>query len=177
MIRSASTPTSPTRAASFTVTLPSDPRGWARPRFVRAGPRLRAYRDPAEVAYADALAVAWFDAGRLTLPPGPFGLTVVAAFTRPARHYTRAGDLSAAGRRSIAPTRRPDADNIAKLVADALGSVGAVPDDAGLVDLAAHKRWATNEPGLTVHAWTLVGAELAALDALFVDDDPAELAA
>lgn len=53
----------------------------------------------------------------------PVGVTVVAMFQRPQSHRLKDGTLSAVGRRSLSPTKRPDGDNIGKLVLDGLNGV------------------------------------------------------
>lgn len=75
-----------------------------------------------------------------------FGLRVLASFSRPPSHLTKSGTLTAAGKRQALP--RPDVDNIAKLVLDALQG-HAFANDSGCAYLYASKTWADKD-GLTV---------------------------
>ena len=51
------------------------------------------------------------------------------------------------------PTKKPDADNIAKVVCDALNGL-AYTDDTQVVDLTVHKRF--GEPKVIVKIWGMV---------------------
>jgi Holliday junction resolvase RusA-like endonuclease len=120
------------------LTIPGPPRGKGRPRFVRATGRTYT---PAETVQAeDDVRGVWSVAGRPRIE-GLVAVNVVAVMSRPSGHWLRDGTLSAAGRRSLRPTRPPDVDNIFKLVADAL-SDHAFGDDALIVDGRCAKWWA-----------------------------------
>jgi Holliday junction resolvase RusA-like endonuclease len=118
------------------------------------------YRDPAQEAYAQRVQAEWIAAGRPCLVDGPYRVHMIAALGRPKAHRRADGSLSAAGRRSPRPTRKPDADNLLKQL-DPLVAVGALPDDALVVDARVEKVWADREDGphLVVYATSLV-AEL-----------------
>lgn len=125
------------------LTIPGTAVGKGRPRFnTRTG---RAYTDQkTRVAENDIRAI-WREAGSPRLPDGwPISVEVIVVMKRPASHYLGSGALSAAGRRSVYPIRKPDADNCAKLVCDALNGL-AYKDDAQITDLEVRRRWA--EPG------------------------------
>ena len=51
------------------------------------------------------------------------------------------------------PTKKPDADNIAKVVCDALNGL-AQKDDAQVIDLTVHKRF--GDPKVIVKIWEMV---------------------
>ena len=51
------------------------------------------------------------------------------------------------------PTKKPDADNIAKVVCDALNGL-AYKDDAQVIDLTVHKRF--GDPKVIVKIWEMV---------------------
>lgn len=140
-------------APHFTLTVPGEPRGQARARHGRGF----TYKDPAQAAYESVVQTEWIAAGRPTLPPGPYTVEVIAYMARPAGHYRRDGGLSAAGLRAPYPAKKPDADNLLKQV-DCLVKVGALPDDAGMIDARVIKRWAygRHAPGLRILAITLV---------------------
>lgn len=121
------------------------PRGKDRPRLGRGG---RVYTPSATVLAEGRIRGAWLEAGSPRLPDGPVQMTVIAALERPKNHWRRDGTLSAAGERSAAPTRKPDVDNLVKLIADSLNRL-AYRDDAEIVDCRVVKRWCN--PGETEH--------------------------
>ena len=156
---------------AFRLVIPGAPVGWARPRFVRRGEHMQSFTDPKARSYAERIGTEWIAAGRPALAAGPFRLVVVAFMTRPKGHWRAGGGLSAAGMRAgWYPTTKPDLDNIAKLVCDALMGVEAIPDDAALVDLRVGKQYlgavsdgayvavlaeSLLEGGEDLHAWTV----------------------
>lgn len=136
--------TSSTPAIDLTV--PGQPRGKGRPKFVRA--TGRAYTDKKTVNAEGEIVDAWNRAGAVRLPDGPLELDVTAVLERPQGHWKRDGSLSTAGVRSVWPVKKPDVDNIVKLVMDALNGK-AYRDDALVVHSVLWKRWAN--PGETAH--------------------------
>ena len=109
-------PHSPMRAKSVTVTIPGDPVAQGRGRAVRFGASVRvidpaksrSWKGAAQVhmiqARARALVFAPFE--------GPLVVTVIATWARPKSQPKR--------NPPVYRTSRPDADNIAKAVLDAL---------------------------------------------------------
>ncbi len=93
-------------------------------------------------------------------PIYPAGSMVVVwmsfAFQRPKSHKLKSGELSAAGRRMPWMTSKPDLDNLAKAVLDALGGwpKGNPPlvwkDDAQVTDIRCSKEYGDGEPGVHV---------------------------
>lgn len=102
---------------------------------------VRAYT-PAKTKRAESsVRLAWSLAGaRRACDACPLRLSVVAIMPRPKSHYATTGELSSAGLASVAPTKRPDLDNVAKLVMDALNG-HAWRDDAQVCDLRTQKAW------------------------------------
>jgi Holliday junction resolvase RusA-like endonuclease len=126
---------------AFALRIVGPPPAKGRPRFGRG----RTYTDPSTREAEDAVVAAWVDAGAPRLADGPLVLSVTVELARPRSHLRSDGGLSAAGRRAGRhPRRRPDLDNVAKAVMDAL-SGRAWRDDADVVALYAVRRWA--EPG------------------------------
>ena len=78
---------------------------------------------------------------------GAYSLVMTFLFPRPKRLLTRTAPQ---GR--IAHTGKPDADNLAKAVMDALTTLGVWRDDAQVADTTIHKRYAAlNElPGAEI---------------------------
>ena len=101
---------------SFTV--PGDPVPQPRPRVSTRGGFARAYvpsKHPVH-AYRQAVALSAVIAG-ITKRSDPMHVCIVAVFKRPASHVTTKGIV-----KPTAPkVPRPDVDNIAKAVLDALG--------------------------------------------------------
>lgn len=127
------------------LTIPGAPTGKGRPRFTKQG---RTFTDANTRRAEDRVYSAWMQAGQPRLPDGPVHATVEMALARPNGHYKRDGMLSAAGLRSEYPTKKPDCDNVAKLVCDSLNGC-AYRDDAHVVRLLVIKRWAN--PGEDEH--------------------------
>lgn len=140
-------------APHFTLTVPGEPRGQARARHGRGF----TYKDKAQEAYESVVQTEWIAAGRPTLPPGPYTVEVIAYMARPNGHYRKDGGLSAAGLRAPYPAKKPDADNLLKQI-DCLVKVGALPDDAGMIDARVAKRWTVRSgtPRLVVRAQALL---------------------
>lgn len=141
------------RVRQFTMDLAIKPKGQGRPRF--AG---HAYTPEATRIYAAALRNEarriWGEQSPLA---GPLAATIVARFALP---------KSAKGR--TYHTQRPDADNVAKAVLDALMPEfkkrrgervmvwpGVIMDDAQIVHLRASKEWSLDGDALHVCIWSL----------------------
>ena len=90
---------------------------------------------------------------------------IVAYFSIPKAHYKyhkktnsidldKNGELMAQG--FIRPTKKPDCDNIAKIVLDALNGI-AYPDDSQVVSLDIEKRYTDSQPRveLTIKEWLI----------------------
>lgn len=126
----------------YSFFVPGPPTGKGRPRFVRATGRAYTPRDT-ELAQQRVLH-AWQNTGRARIDTAAVSMDVIAEFARPRSHYLSDGALSATGRRSPYPAKRPDIDNLVKLVCDALNG-HAYRDDAQIVDLVVAKTWAHRE--------------------------------
>lgn len=115
-----------------------EPAGKGRPRVANG----RAYT-PAQTVKAEAhVRAAWMAAGRPAVSGAtPLECTVDCYLRRPVAHYRKDGRLSAAGLASLRPLRKPDVDNAAKLIMDALEGY-AYPSDAAIVTLTVRKWWA-----------------------------------
>lgn len=134
-----------TGAVEIVFTVAGPPRGKGRPRF--DGRSKRTYTDAQTLSAEQRVHAAWRAAGGRTIP-GPVELGVSVVLRRPQTHYRVSGELSAAGERATHPTKKPDFDNVAKLIADALNGC-AFDDDAQVVEHRFIKRWAN--PGESEH--------------------------
>lgn len=68
---------------------------------------------------------------------GPVVVEIVCHFSRPASHLRKDGSPKA----SAPAYPRPDTDNLAKSVLDALTDAGAWADDSQVVSLGVRKKW------------------------------------
>lgn len=116
-----------------------------RPRVVRAGQGVRTYTPAATAAFEKS--AAWQikaqlpSTGGLTLPlDGRIAVGMTFRLTRP-KTVTRTH-----------PTVKPDVDNLAKAVLDALEAAGVIVNDSRVTDLYLAKRYADGDQdeGVTV---------------------------
>lgn len=150
--------------ASLKLYLPGDPIARAEPKIVRFGNRAGLADSPVtKKGKADWLSV-WLNAGQPRLDAGPILLTLEIVIDRPKSHFgTGAKAATLKPHAPRIPTTKPDVSNVLKLVEDALKS-RAFDDDSHVVQVHAHKRYATDGE----HPFTSVELHvLATLDALF----------
>lgn len=132
-----------TQAIAFVLDI--DPQGEARGRATSIGGHARIYTPAKARAYRAsiaALAEPYRPAERLS---GSLAVAIVATFCRPAymrRRSRRTGGLLGGWHEHPMPhTSKPDGDNVAKAVLDALKTWWG--DDAQVSDLRVVKRWAS----------------------------------
>lgn len=134
-------------ADSILLRVPGEPRGKGRHRAqALARGKLRTYPDPATEQAEQLVREVWRNAGARRIE-GPVVAAVFGVMARPLSHFRKAGQLSAVGLRATVPLRKPDVDNLLKLVLDALAG-HAYGDDALVIDARVSKRWAdeTEDP-------------------------------
>lgn len=103
------------------------PQGKARPRFTRQG---RAYTPKNTVDYEKQIKQAYVSAGgTLISDTAPIQICITAYLKK------------AKSNKMVSPTLKPDADNIAKAVCDAINNI-AYKDDKQIVYLSVCKFWA-----------------------------------
>jgi Holliday junction resolvase RusA-like endonuclease len=129
------------------LTILGDPAGKGRPRFVRA--TGRAYTDAKTISAEQAVVEAWHREGQGRLPDVALSADITVCMQRPKGHFKRDGGLSAEGQRQSVPTKRPDLDNVAKLVLDSLNGL-AYRDDSQIAQLIVHRFWTDSYPRVTV---------------------------
>lgn len=120
---------------AITFTVPGDPVPQPRPRVSTRGGFARAYvpaKHPVH-AYRQAVALAAQAAG-LANTGAPLNVVIDAVFGRPQSHLNKAGVKSSAPR-----LPRPDVDNLAKAVLDALQAV--IGDDTTVARLVVEKSY------------------------------------
>lgn len=130
-------------------TVPGEPRGWARARTGQG----RFFTDTKTRSEKQAVA-AWAIEAGAKVHDGPLRLIVRAylGVPRSASKKRQAAMLSGAEY----PTKKPDGDNLAKLVGDALTGV-CWRDDVQVVDWIIEKRWCV-EPRLEIEVAPMLGA-------------------
>lgn len=134
---------------TVTFHVPGTPTGKQRPRF---SPKTgRVYTPTKTVTAENNVAWAFQQTGYPRVDTGPVFLDVTVVLDRPRSHYNKAGDLNAAGRANWWCIRKPDIDNVVKLLMDSLNGV-AYRDDAQVVNVTVFRRWAHagETAGLTV---------------------------
>ena len=140
----------PMRAKLF---IAGDPVGWKRTRHKGkqhyTDPRVRGWRQTVQF-----LARAWRAENSVPLLDGAFGVSLEFRLGRPRSHYTtRRRALTKSAPRLH--THKPDADNLAKLMLDALQDV-LWGDDKFAVTLMASKLWVSEkEAGVSVCYWPI----------------------
>jgi Holliday junction resolvase RusA-like endonuclease len=131
---------------------PGDPKGQPRPRAFSRGGHARVFDPGTAEGWKSAVAVA----AKPHIPAQPIAgavyVTLDFYFRRPKSHYRtgkRAGEL-----RDDAPEvflSKPDADNLAKAVLDAMTTIGFWKDDAQVWNLSVSKRYDRDgRPGVCV---------------------------
>lgn len=123
---------------TFKLTIPGEPKGKGRPRFTKQGHTFTpdstaAYEDSVRLAFRQAYPAAEpFDKGI------PLSAHITAFFPIPkSSSRSRAADME---RGAALPTKKPDCDNIAKIVLDALNGI-AYHDDAQIAALTVIKSY------------------------------------
>lgn len=121
------------------------PIGKGRPRFTRSG---HAYTPPATTEAEEEIRLAYrLSPDKVCYDKGePLSISVVAYFPIPKSMNRR--DRELATRNMIFPTKKPDGDNILKLVADALNGE-AYYDDSQIVVMEVAKLYAA-EPHIKI---------------------------
>lgn len=121
-------------------TIPGEPCGKARPRVVRTGNFTRAYTPKETVNYETLVKLEYQrQCGEAYISEGGIHMNIVARFAIPNSASKRKAMAMADG--AIRPTKKPDCDNIIKIVCDALNGI-AYKDDAQIVSVSIEKKYA-----------------------------------
>lgn len=122
------------------------PVGKGRPRFKRIGNFVQTYT-PANTAEYEKLVRLKFQNAGGVITENPVKVEIVAFFTPPKSTKKKQRQEMLAN--LILPTKKPDCDNIAKIVLDALNQI-AYKDDSQVIDLSVRKQYAS-EAKVYVH--------------------------
>ena len=118
-----------------------DPRGKGRPRFTKSG---HAYTDENTKQYESLVAWSYRMASGYKFT-SPVRVTIMAHFKPPNKSKKVVGDMLDG---HILPTKKPDVDNIAKIILDGLNGI-AWDDDTQVVELIVSKHY-SKEPRVAV---------------------------
>lgn len=116
-------------------TVPGAPQGKERPRFTRDG---HTYTPEKTRDYERLVAWSYKSAAHAAVLSGSIRAEIVAVYAVPKSWPKRQRERALAG--DLVPMVKPDLDNIAKAILDALNGV-AYRDDAAVTDLTVGKRY------------------------------------
>lgn len=122
------------------ITIPGEVEGKRRHRSRIQGRRIHTYPDPDDEPQIERVRDAWREAGEPALGGDPIRVGLVLYTKRPKSHWRVGGELSSEGLRKTLPVRKPDVDNAAKAVLDALNGL-LYKDDSQVVDLTVRRLW------------------------------------
>jgi len=119
------------------------PQGKARPRFVNRGKFMKAYTPDATVDYENQIRAEFYrQCGKRRFGDNDMlDMRIMAYYSIPASTSKKKQKAMEEG--EMRPTKKPDFDNIGKVVADALNSI-AYRDDAQVVDSQIRKFYSRN---------------------------------
>jgi Holliday junction resolvase RusA-like endonuclease len=126
---------------SIAFTLPGSPTGKGRPRFALRGGVARAYTPEKTASYESLVKLAAARAMQSKEPLSrPARVTIVATFAPPASWSEKKRRAAIEATNGIHPAKKPDADNIAKIICDAMNGI-VYRDDAQITTLRVEKRY------------------------------------
>ena len=118
-----------------------EPRGKERARTVRQGGRIHSYTPKRTAIYEAQVRHMYEEAGGVMYETAPVAIDIEAYYGVPK------SKTAEAKRRLLTedkPTKKPDVDNIAKIICDGLNGT-AYKDDKQVVSLKVTKRWAKDD--------------------------------
>ena len=118
-----------------------EPKGQPRPRAFAFHGKARVYDPGTAEHWKSQIALAFPNV--ILKHGGPVRVDLVFYMPRPKHHYTKASVLKESA--PIAYAKKPDADNLAKAVLDAMTTMGVWDDDAQVAVLNIQK-WYSAEP-------------------------------
>lgn len=122
------------KTSEITFTIPGEPTGKGRPRFVRA--TGRAFTPPKTSSYENLVKLMYNNSVDEFYEDEPLEISITAIFQMPKSASKKKMEDMISGK--TRPTKRPDADNIMKAICDALNGI-AYKDDAQIVSAAIRK--------------------------------------
>lgn len=119
------------------IVIPGEPKGKGRPRLGRAS----TYTPEDTVKYENLVKVCYMDQAKNLKLDGELKATIIAYYSIP-KSTSKKKRLEMVEER-IRPTKKPDLDNVAKIVLDSLNKV-AFDDDSQIVKLEIEKFYSEN---------------------------------
>ncbi len=125
----------------FTVL--GEPKGKGRPKFSRRGQYVQTYTPDATVSYENLVKLEYErQCGTVQFPKDTqLEMRIMAYFSIPKSKSKKVKQLMRD--KVLRPTKKPDIDNIVKIIADGLNGI-AYYDDAQIVDIAVRKFYSEN---------------------------------
>lgn len=137
---------------TFTVT--GDPKGQPRPRAFAFRGHARVYDAGTAEGWKSLVAAKLHECWDSIQFTGPVTVELQFHMRRPKGHYGAKGLRRSAP--SVWHTQKPDADNLAKAVLDALTQCGLWADDAQVASLNVQKLWSNcGQPGCRIEVVSL----------------------
>lgn len=136
--------------------VPGRPKGKDRPRVSYRGGKARAYTPKATKEYEDQVRGAYQEQSHGDPMTGVISVRIIAWYPIPKSAKKAEKLRMEAGK--IVPGTRPDADNIAKAILDALNGL-AFADDRQVACLTVEKRYATGDGAVEVWVSTIDSEE------------------
>ena len=119
-------------------TIPGKPFAKQRPRASRRGRFTTIYTPKETVDYENLVKYSYFQENGSVLLEGPLEAEIIGTFPVPTSVSNKQKNLMLEGK--VQHTKKPDCDNMAKIVLDALNEV-AFHDDSQIVDLHIKKQY------------------------------------
>ena len=116
-----------------------EPMGKQRPKFVRNGGFVRTYTPKETVNYEQWVKMCYTSAGGQHLGSGPIGIEVSVFYKIPKSFSKKKRQMAID--RELAPTVKPDCDNVLKIICDSLNGI-AYDDDKQIVHAVVNKYYA-----------------------------------
>lgn len=124
-----------------------EPQGKARPRFSRKSGTV--YTPAKTAKYEKEIRQAFLDAGGKMIPEGSYAIVIMNAYFEIPKSYAK-GKRLACERNINRPDKKPDIDNVLKVVLDALNKV-AYEDDKQVIGIVCRKWYSHGSGFLKVH--------------------------
>lgn len=132
-------------------TVYGEPQGKARARTVRSGGKVHSFTPQKTADYEELVRRAWLASGETGyFNKTPIAVKILAYFQIPKSVSKKKREEMLDD--FVRPTKKPDADNIAKIICDGLNGI-AYGDDAQVVDLEVTKYWTDGDARVEVTIW------------------------
>ena len=133
-----------TKSISFII--PGEPQGKGRPRFSTRGGFVKTYTPEKTASYENFVKVCYLNEFHDFKITGEIDAEIIACFPIPKNFSKKKRQLASYG--EIRPTKKPDCDNIAKIILDSLNGI-AYEDDKQIINLEVSKFY-SDDPQVNV---------------------------